>query len=457
MRRFVRSAALCHLAAGAALVLGTAAPLRAEWQPAWRARRPCPPPCPEAAQTLPPLPQPAPGGEPSPAPRPEPAPAPAPSPFDFGTERGLAGGGGEVALRYPGLKGDQFGLPVVGFAGLLPRGILVLEPGQPQPMPQPMPPTPGRPPQPGQPVVSPPPPQRNVVLFPTDGAQALLAPSIRTFKIAENESPAPEDRVYLDFNYYDNVGAAVSRRFGLDLRDINVYRETFGVEKTFLDGNASVGLRLPLNTLGADSNTPGFGGTDTAVGDLTAILKFALLRDVESGSVLSAGLAVTMPTGPGHFGTSPLPVRRDTFLQPYVGYLFGRDRLFLQGFLAVDVPTDSADATLLFNDVGVGYYLYRNPQGDRLLTGVAPTVELHVNDPLNRRGIFRRSDLDGISDIIDLTVATTFDLGERSHLSVGVVTPLTGPKPFDFEVLVQFNWNFGRRGVGGPTRLAGGY
>jgi hypothetical protein len=282
----------------------------------------------------------------------------------------------------------------------------------------------------------------------------ILVPSVRTFKISDDESPQPQDRVFMNFNYYDNVGAAVDRRLGVDLHNIAVYREGFGLEKTFLDKRASVGLRLPLNTLSADSTTAGLGGTDTDVGDMTAILKYAFWRNPEAGNLLSAGLAVTAPTGPGHFAGSAIPTRHETVLEPFIGYLWTRNGWFVHGFTGIDVPTDSRDVTNLFNSIGFGYIFARHCAEDRLLRAVVPTLELHLSDPLNHRGAFNVNDPAGTPDVLDLTMATTFELGQRSNLSVGVVTPVTGPKPFDVEALVQFNWFFGACGRGARASSA---
>ena len=45
----------------------------------------------------------------------------------------------------------------------------------------------------------------------------------------------------------------------------------------------------------------GVGGDNTDVGDLTVIVKAALLNERPSGNVISVGLAVTAPTGPDTF------------------------------------------------------------------------------------------------------------------------------------------------------------
>ncbi len=264
--------------------------------------------------------------------------------------------------------------------------------------------------------------------------------------MSDDQSPQPRDRVFVDFNYYDNVGAAISRRLGIDLRDVAIYRETFGFEKTFLDNSASIGLRLPLNSLSATSDTPGQGGSDTDVGDLTAILKYAFWQDPDSGSLFSTGLAVTAPTGPSHFAGSRVPITHETALQPFVGYIWRADRWFVHGFTGIDVPTSSKAVTNLYNSVGVGYVFSRADAEERLLRSISPTFEVHVGDPLNHRGAFKVTDPLGTADVVDLTMATTFGLGERSSLSLGIVTPVTGPKPFDVEALVQFNWYFGARG-----------
>jgi hypothetical protein len=314
-------------------------------------------------------------------------------------ESGLALGGSNVAVA-PGMKGDLVPIPSIAFA-------------------------PGKPPSSSQ---------------PRGGG---LAPSARAFKITDDESPQPRDRLFFDFNYYDNVGAAVDRRLGIDIHGVAIYREMFGLEKTFLDNAASIGLRLPLNTLSANSSTPGLGGTDTDVGDLTAILKYAFWQD--TAKVLSAGLAVTAPTGPSHFAGSNVPIAHDTILQPFIGYLWARERWFVHGFSGLEIPTQSRDVTILFNSLGVGYIFSRGSPDDRLLTAIVPTFEVHLSDPLSHRGAFRIFDPAGTPDVVDLTMATTFELGRRSSLSLGIVTPVTGPKPFDVEALAQFNWFFGAR------------
>jgi hypothetical protein len=279
--------------------------------------------------------------------------------------------------------------------------------------------------------------------FPAPPAHGTaVVPSVRGFKIADYESPRPLDRVYVAFNYFDDVNRAVNLRAGIDLHDVRVYRETFGVEKTFLDGTASLGLRLPLNSLSADSAS-GLGGSSTAVGDLSVIFKYALWSDGATGDVLSAGLAVTAPTGPDSFaGFDRASAPHSTVLQPFAGLLFFLGDWYVQGFSSISAATDADDVTLLFNDLGVGYFLYRSADADRLVTAVAPTLEAHVNTPLNHRGALRPDGSFGVPDLVDLTAALNVELRRWAKLTAGVAAPVTGPRPFDYEVLTHFRLLF---------------
>jgi hypothetical protein len=225
---------------------------------------------------------------------------------------------------------------------------------------------------------------------------------------------------------------------------MQVYRESFGVERTYFDQSLSLGLWLPLNTLSAESAVPGLGGTNSDFGDLTFILKYAVWENRESGNLWSVGLAVTAPTGPNNFaGSSAVTSFHETILHPYLGYIWNEGRVYLHGFSALSIPTDSNDVTLLHNDVAVGYFVYRAQDRERCLTAVAPTFEVHVNTPLNHRGAFNFADPAGTPDWVDLTTGVTFEFNRRSTLAMGIVTPVTGPKPYDLEVMVQLNWRFG--------------
>jgi hypothetical protein len=250
-------------------------------------------------------------------------------------------------------------------------------------------------------------------------------------KITENESPRPQDRLFVTYNYFSRVngGSGIPGATQTD-----VHRAVMGFEKTLLDGNASIGLRVPfLQTDGDDSVR------HHALGDPSVIFKYALINDRQTGNVLSGGLVVTAPMGP-NFLPPGVPNVHSTLLQPYLGAIYNVGDWYAQGFTSIMVPTDGRDVITWQNDVGVGYFLYRASQPGQLLTLIAPTLELHVTTPLNHRG----GDVQPIPgiDIVDFTAGVTLGLGRRSTLGLAVVTPLTGPKPFAVETQAYLNCRF---------------
>ncbi len=274
------------------------------------------------------------------------------------------------------------------------------------------------------------------------GGTASVLYKLTGLKVADNMSPRPQDRVFYSFNYFDNVNASVNGRNGIPVSNLQIYHSLFGLEKTFLDGRASVGVRVPLNTFTLKSTVPGVGGSTTSLGDLSIFTKYALYSD-DRGNLVSIGVQVTPPTGPGAFaGNRAYQNFRDTQIQPFVGYIFARDRFFVQGFSSVNVPTTARDVTLLFNDLAIGYYVYRAEDPTSLVSAIVPLAEAHVTTPLNHRGT-NPNDLASISDIVNMTVGTNLVLRNRAILTAAYVTPVTGPKPFNAELVLLFNLKFG--------------
>jgi hypothetical protein len=279
----------------------------------------------------------------------------------------------------------------------------------------------------------------------TGPRQSFFAPWVRGFKIADNQSPRPQDRVFFSFDYFNNLNGVVNQALGSPLSHEKVYRELFGFEKTFFDGNASLGLRMPLNTLTADSTVRGLGGTNTAVGNVTAFAKVILWQDPSGRNLVSGGLAVTPPNSPTRFAGSPSAFGfHDTTIQPYLGYVFTRDRWYIQGFEAIDIPTDPNDVTLNYNDIGIGYFIYRDSNPDAFVSSIAPTFETHVNIPLNHRGVFQANDPAGTASVVDLTYGVNFLFRRTAMLTAAFVNPVTGPKPFSYEWQLFLNVYYGR-------------
>ena len=228
----------------------------------------------------------------------------------------------------------------------------------------------------------------------------------------------------MSYNYYRNVEHVAE-----------VHREIVGVEKAFIDGRVSVGLRLPYLQIDHD-----FAGHNDAFGDLTAILKYAPINNLKTGNVLTLGFAVTAPTGevPHTFVVrrNRLDDVHSTLLQPFVGYIWNAGNFFVQGFTSVAVPTDSDDATILFNDLGFGYRI-RPSSGP--FKAIVPTIEAHVNTPLNHRNA---GDFPRFRDSVDLTAGFHFYFSERVSLSLGAGTPVTSPRLFDLEALARLDFHF---------------
>jgi hypothetical protein len=292
--------------------------------------------------------------------------------------------------------------------------------------------------QPGA-VPGPPPPPG------TRGASAIY-PSVRNYKISENQSPRPMDRVFFSFNYYNNVNDTINSRNGSSVTQMKVYTYLLGLEKTFNDGLGSVGIRFPINNLTANSiqnviATP----TSTAVGDLTVFAKYILCQNRQTGSLVSACFAITPPTGPSQFaGAHYLFGINSIYFQPCLAFIYNYNRWFLQGFSGFSFPANPSDVSFIYNDIGIGYYLLRSQDRNAFLSAFAPTVELHVNNPINHRDVFNRFDIAGSPDTVDLTFGLNFLFGRSAVLTAAFVTPLASPKPFDSEAALLLNIFYGR-------------
>lgn len=312
-----------------------------------------------------------------------------------------------------------------------------------------------------------------------------LAAGDRRLKVTENNSPLPADRVFMNYQHFANaLDAGNTNTRGLD-------RYVFGIEKAFGDGHWSVELRLPF-AAGLDStqmtNTPLL--TEGAeFGNLAFIFKGLLWRSQTWSA--GAGLALTLPTA-GDVrisGPSSLVVENEAVhLLPFVGLQYTpNERFWMLTFVHADFDANGnpvtftgaeygypytpgiargvlQDQNLLHLDASWGYWLYRDPAGDRLLSGLAPMLELHYSTTMQPGDFVMSNRLDGTrdaagafttlpngqgfagrrQDTLNLTGALRFQIGRRSTLTVAGVAPLlTGDdKPFDAEFITQYIWRF---------------
>jgi hypothetical protein len=234
-----------------------------------------------------------------------------------------------------------------------------------------------------------------------NGSTSIINPSV-----ADDNSPLPRDRVGFRFNWFGNAqqvtgfGPAVLPTPGVpgvgtsfaQTRGFNVEEYNFNFEKTFLNDQASVELRIPFST-GLSSNLnlsagditgpvggttgPGFGvnptpertlgSNGTQFGNVTLILKG--LAYGNSTLSVSGGLALGIPTGDdttvhitdlsGVTTQGVATIQRDRTihidnetwsLSPFVAFLSTpTERLFTQGFVQVDFPLN--DSTINYTEV----------------------------------------------------------------------------------------------------------
>lgn len=264
---------------------------------------------------------------------------------------------------------------------------------------------------------------------------------VRGFKIADNQSPRPVNRVYYDFNFFDNVWQSVNQRNQNGINRVQIYRQLLGFEKTFWDGNASIGVRLPINTITADGQAGGVQTpTKTAINNFSVYSKFLFVKDDARKLYMSWGLAGTIPTGPVNFaGASYVRNYNNPEIQPFVGLQKTWDKVYLIAFEAINVPFNTHDVTAIYNDYAIGYWAYRAQDKTSFLRAVAPTFECHVNIPLNHRDVFNLNDKAGSADIVDLTYGLNTFFGKRTQMAFAAVTPVTGPRPFSIEALAFLN------------------
>lgn len=298
-------------------------------------------------------------------------------------------------------------------------------------------------------------------------AFSALSGNAGLLKLAEATSPLPRDRVFFSYNYFDNVA--------LNPRGVNVNRITPGVEKTFFDGNASVELRVPMAwTLRSTISSPAelnSNGGDFELGNVTLFSKFVLAQS--ENMVLTGGLGVALPTADdirlNDGDTEVVHIRNDAVhLLPFVGGVYTpSDRWFSQGLLQIDVATQGQrttigganagrlnEPTFMFLSLGTGYWMYRSDSENSWLTGLAPIVEVHLNQTLQ--------ELDSVSDdagntvgqvngghitTVNTVIGLTSQMGQDKTLTLGYVAPLGGgaDQVFDGELRVMFNWYFGGR------------
>ncbi len=309
---------------------------------------------------------------------------------------------------------------------------------------------------------------------------AMLTPgyNVGFVKLTENVSPLPRDRVYMNYSYFHN--AFFSPRYR---QDVNRFMP--GFEKTFWDGWTSVEIRTPfaatLDATQTQSAGSGSGLTNAdsvEFGNLSVIFK-SVIQYGESWA-LTGGAQVMCPTASdvsilNTAGQAQLFVEnQSTHVMPFLGFIWApNDRFFSQSILQVDVDangnpvwanaTQSSDIvtpanyagrlnypTFLYASFGGGYWMYQDNSRSARLTGVAPLMEVHVNQTLTdsdciQFGNYRLGNDLGSTSLVNGLLGINFEWGLKSTLTVAYATPLGGgvDRWFDGELRAFYNWRFG--------------
>jgi len=302
-------------------------------------------------------------------------------------------------------------------------------------------------------------------------AQLPLAAASRRVKVAENNKALPMDRVHFIYNHFhqaleytgpDLAGDPVSRVFDVD-------RFTIAVEKTLFGGLYSVEVRMPFAGE-IDFNPGDFSVSGGDIGNLAVLLKRSLWQTRTSAAVI--GLAVDLPTGSdvtGHARLFEYTLHNEAVhVGPFAGLLWAPDhRRFAHAFLQVDVPANGNSVTVdntqltassfheqtaMYLDLGVGYWVYRNPRA-WCLTGVAGLLEVHYATTLSDFGTLFFDDQittltfgnsAGGVDEVNLTVGVHGEFARNTLLRVAGVFPLRedDDRFFDSEIQVQVERRF---------------
>jgi hypothetical protein len=305
-----------------------------------------------------------------------------------------------------------------------------------------------------------------VVALPRGNAVGLM-------KFAENGSPLPRDRFYVNYSYFDDVNLIPGK---LDVR-----RLTPGFEKTLFDGAMSLELRAPMATT-LNSTTPfdavglavsGYDTTNYELGNLTGFFK-ALLYQNEVWAI-STGVGVALPTADDQKvlnddGSGQLFNRIENeavHLLPFIGAVVTpTDRLFMQAVLQFDAGLNGNtvygfdgndlvkegvldDPNYVFVTLSGGYWIYEAADPSSAISRVALIGEMHFNNTLNSTdsvegatGTFSQSvDIQTINAVFGTNVL----IDQNKSLMLGYVAPIGGgnDRAFDGEFRAIFNWYFG--------------
>lgn len=295
-----------------------------------------------------------------------------------------------------------------------------------------------------------------------DGTGVIIAgPDVATrrVKLSENFSPAPRDRCFFSYNFFnDAIGG---------LGDIN--RFVFGAERIVGSEDISVEARLPMAaTYASDQTIGGRANRSFELGNITLVSKFALLRT--SRLLWASGLGVTLPLADDsrlkQNGADILRIENEgVHVLPYSGVLYRISRdTSIQTFMQFDFDTNGNpvlgsfaggplphlgrinDSTLMFLDAQIAHTIHRGGRRD-LIQAMVSSLELHYTTTLQDADVvagngFFVTDLSRRFDVLNLTTGMHVQLGRSLVLTPAIGVPLRDglDEQFDYEAVFQVNY-----------------
>jgi hypothetical protein len=318
-----------------------------------------------------------------------------------------------------------------------------------------------------------------LVFVPTPGSGG----GVGRQKVAENTSPIPRDRVFINHSTFTGVP--------FTSRGVNVYRFAPGIERSFYEQQASLEVRLPFaSTLDSDINAAfGPGTNSTQFGNIVTTLK-ALVRQTPT-SAMAVGVSLTAPTANDlsvHVdGTPFLAIKNESLhVMPFIGGTNFGGRWFSQWYLQGDMDTTGSpvyirnvmtgqvertgvlhDAPMLYASLSGGYWIYQKGHraasfvstpgktvkrtvytGGGGITGLAPIMEFHFNRSLDKSEVIRSGpiELRSASDfsLTNLVLGGVATFGTGGSVTVAWGTPIIGQddRQFDNEVRVMLEYEY---------------
>lgn len=288
---------------------------------------------------------------------------------------------------------------------------------------------------------------------------------IGRYSIADNSSPLPQDRLFLDYNFFHNAR--------ITSVGIPVNRWSPGFEKTFLGGNASIEMRAPMAvTLSSRVETAGDDLAAFEFGDIAFAAKALLFQSDHFAWSVGAGLSLPTADDFKLLVDGEIAVRiknQSVHFLPYTAMLVRpTQNTFIQSFAQLDFDTNGnrvsldeqsfqgfggtglvdygrlRSQTLLRWNTSVGAFLMKRP--GKKIQRLAGVVESHYTATLNRSDRVGTENL-AVGDpnrtlnVLNLTAGLHAYAG-KSVITLGYGTPVTTDRVFDGELRLFVNRYF---------------